>query len=188
MMLLALAPPAATGAGSHVQGKTIKDLSDAIPLGLLERSVGQKFYQSLLRSPLDDWTIIRAQITGTRLSAARAIRRSQNPAYNALALKVANELTLVANDPSRTSRAADSALVHLLVYRIADGVMAVSFAYREAGPGQQPPNIGTVRLSVKTREGPWTEIRPRETLHDSKGRRLQRSDRMPMDVISVPRP
>lgn len=191
-LLLGLPVPA-FATPSHVSGKSIRDLSDAIPLAVLERSVGPKFYRSLLRSPIDDWTIVRARIAGTRLSVARVIRRSKNPAYNSLALKFANELTLVVNDSSRNAGRSDSALMHLLIYQIADGVMAVSFAYPETHTRQQM-NIGTVRLSVKTKEGPWIEIRPIETrqdkgwsLRDSRGRRLRRIDRMPMDVISVPR-
>lgn len=183
-LLLAFSTPAALAARSHVPAKTINDLSDAIPLGVLERSVGQKFYRSLLRSPLDDWAIVRARMTGARLSGARVIRGAKNPAYNSLALKWANELTLVATDASGNAGRGGSAIMHLLIYQIADGAMAFSFAYPEPAPGQQMRNLGTVRLSVKTKQGPWTEISP----PDSRGPRLRRIDRMPMDVITVPRP
>lgn len=183
-LLLAFSTPAALAAPSHPPAKTINDLSDAIPLGVLERSVGQKFYRSLLRSPLDDWASVRARMTGARLSGARVIQGAKNPAYNSLALKWANELTLVAPDPSGNAGRGGSAVMHLLIYQIADGAMALSFAYPEPAPGQQMKNLGTVRLSVKTKQGPWTEIsRP-----DARGPRLRRIDRMPMDVITVPRP
>jgi hypothetical protein len=82
--------------------------------------------------------------------------------------------------------------VHLLIYKIADGVMAVSFAHPEAAADQQTKNAGSIRLSVKKNEGPWTEIKASETqdekrssLHE-RGRRLRRMDRMPMDAISIP--
>lgn len=189
MVVLVWSAPEACATRSQTSGKTIKDLSDAIPLGVLERSVGPKFYQSLLRSPIEDWTTVRARIGGTRLSDARVIRASKNPGCNSVAVKFANELTLLADDPRR----ADFALMHLLLYRIADGVMAVSFAYPEAAPRQQLKSIGTVRLSVKTKEGPWSEIKPLETtqdkgwsLRESRGPRVRRIDRMPMDVISAP--
>ena len=137
IVLLILPARVAFAAPSDVSGKTIKDLSDAIPLGVLERSVGPKFYQSLLRSPLADWTIVRARLAHARLSGARVIRGSKNPAYNSLALKFASELRLVAHDASGTASRADSALMHLLIYQIADGVMAISFAYPEAAPGSK---------------------------------------------------
>ena len=179
----------------HAHGKTIKDLSGTIPLGVLERSVSPKFYQSLLVSPLNDWSIIRSRVAGRRLSEARVIRPAANTAYNSLALKFANELTLVANDPRGSAGQTDSALMHLLIYKIADGVMAVSFAYPEAPAGQQRKNFGNVRLSVKTKGGPWMEIKASGTREDNRwslrergGRRLRRIDRMPMDAISVHRP
>jgi hypothetical protein len=81
-----------------------------------------------------------------------------------------------------------------LIYKIADGVMAVSFTYSEASAARQVKNFGTVRLSVKTNEGPWTEIKASETGDEKhwslreRGRKLRRMDRMPMDAISVPRP
>lgn len=183
LVMLGLSAPTAFPA----RGKTIKGLSGPIPLGILQRSAGPKFYQSLLVSPLDDWSVVRAQVAGTRLSGARVIRSAVNPAYNSLALKFANEMTLVANDRSGSARQTDSALIHLLIYQIADGVMAVSFGYLDTPVGPQMRNVGSVRLSVKTKEGRWTEIRPPETrqdrrwsIHESGGRSLRKIDRIPI--------
>jgi hypothetical protein len=195
VMLLGSSVPAVGAARSDARGKTIKDLSGPISLGALKRSVSTKFYQSLLVSPLDDWSVVHARVAGTRLSGTQVIRSAANPAYDSLALKFANEMTLVANERGGSAGQMDSALMHLLIYKIADGVMAVSFAYQEAPPGEEMKNISIVRLLVKTKEGRWTEIRPLETrqdkrwsLHQRGGRRLRRMDRMPMDAISVPRP
>ena len=186
-------PPASLAARSHERPKTIRDLSGPLPLELFQRSVPAKFYQSLLVSPLEDWSIVRAQVIGTRFSGARIIRSAANPAYDALALKFANELPLVANERSRRTGQRDSALMHLWIYKIADGVMAVSFSYPEAFAGPQTRNVGTVRLSVATVEGRWTEITSREMREDKRwslrqrdGRRLHRMDRMPMDATSAP--
>ena len=186
VVLLPLPGPNALGVQSRGSGRTIKDLSDAVPLGVLERSVGPKFYQSLLVSPLEDWNTVRARLARTRLRGTRIIRPSANPAYNSLALQWANELTLVGD-----SRAADTALMHLFIYKIADGFMAVSLAYPEATAGQQTTKPGTVRLSIKKTTGPWTELTPseqenkRSSVHE-RGRRLRRMDRMPMDAITIP--
>jgi hypothetical protein len=146
----------------------------------------------LLASPLDDWSVVRAQITGSRLGRPRVIRPATNPAYNSLALQYANGLTLVTNQRRKGTRQSDSALMHLLVYKIADGVMAVSFAHPEAAADQQIKGAGQIRLSVKTNEGEWTEIKASQTqeekrssLHE-RGPRLRRIDRMPMDAISIP--
>lgn len=192
LVMLGLFAPAVFAARSDTRGKTIKDLSGTMPLGVFKRSVGPKFYQSLLVSPLEDWSVVRARIAGGRVSDARVIRSSVDPAYNSLALKFAKELTFSANDSSGRARQADSALIHLLIYQIADGVMAVSFAHPEAAADQQIKSVGRIRLSVKKNEGPWTEIKASETqeekrssLHE-RGRRLRRMDRMPMDASSGP--
>lgn len=164
-------------------GKTIKDLSSTLPLELFQRSVGPKFYRSLLASPLDDWSVVRAHVTGTRLARPRIIRPSANPVYNSLALKHASGLTLIEN---KGVRQGDSALLHLLIYKIADGVMAVSFAHSEAAAGGQRKNVGQIRLSVKTTGGSWTEILASETSLRERGHQLRRMDRMPMDAITIP--
>jgi hypothetical protein len=184
--------PTALAAPADARRKTIRDLSEMLPLGVLERSVGPKFYRSLLASPLDDWSVIRAQVSSARLWRPLVIRPAANPAYNALALKYASGLTLVTNERSKGFRQGDSALMHLLIYRIADGLMAVSFAHPEAAADRRMKNVGSIRLSVKTKEGPWTEIKGAEPQEEKRpsvheyGRRLQRMDRMPMDAISIP--
>ena len=191
LVVMLTAAPSVVAAAPPRSGKTIKDLSNTIPLELFQRTVGAKFYQSLLASPLDDWSVVRAQMAGRRLVRPRVIRPAANPAYNTLALKYAGGTTLVA-DESKGVRQSDSALLHLLIYKIADGVMAVSFAHPEAAADQHRTNAGHIRLLVKTNEGPWTEIvatetqdQKRSSLHE-RGRRLRRMDRMPMDAISIP--
>jgi hypothetical protein len=175
--------PLVAAARSPAREKTIKDLSSTLPLELFQRSVGPKFYRSLLASPLEDWSVVRAQVTGTRLARPRIIRPAANPAYNSLALRFTNGLTLTEN---KGVRQGDSALLHLLIYRIADGVMAVSFAHPEAAADQPRKYVGQIRLSVKTTEGPWTEILASETSLHERARRLRRMDRMPMDAITIP--
>ena len=174
------------GAAPPRSGETIKDLSNTIPLELFQRTVGAKFYRSLLASPLDDWSVVRAQMAGRRLVRPRVIRPAANPAYNTLAVKFAGGFTLIENEGARQG---NSALLHLLIYRIADGVMAVSFLHPEAAVDQQGKYVGQIRLSVKTNEGPWTEIEAseerRSAVHE-RGRRLRRMDRMPMDAITIP--
>ena len=193
LVLLGLCAPTIFAARPSGGGKTIKDLSGTIPLGLLERSVGPKFYRSLLVSPVDDWSTVRARVSGRRLSEAGVVRPARNPAYNALAIKFASELTLAPNDPRGRAGETGAALMHLWIYKIADGLMAVSFAYPETRAGPQRSGIGTVRLSVATSGGRWTEIRPRAlrqeknwSVREHDGHRLRRIDRMPMDVISGP--
>lgn len=193
LVLLGWFAPAVFAARSDVRGRTIKELSGSIPLGVFQRSVGAKLYRSLLVSPLADWSVIRARITGGRLSGARVMRPAADPAYDSLALKFANDLTLAADGAAGSARQTDSAQMHLLIYQIADGLMAVSFAYAEPSVREEIKHFGTVRISVRAKEGRWAEIRPSQSapikgwsLREGDGRRLRRMDRMPMDVISAP--
>jgi hypothetical protein len=47
--------------------RTIADVS-SIPPRVLQRSISPKFYKSLLISPIQGCVIVRAQLSGTRLS------------------------------------------------------------------------------------------------------------------------
>lgn len=186
LMALLLFPVAAgLAARSPAPAKTIKDLSGELPLAVFQRSVGPKFYRSLLVSALHDRNVVRARVAGERLWRPEIIRPAANPAFDSLALKVANELTLLPNPRGAGARPADSAVVHLLIYQIADGLMAVAFAYPDVGAAQQMKITGTIRLSVKTRNGRWTAINAPGPVGE-RGPRLRRIDRMPMDVISIP--
>ena len=184
LVLVGLSAECAGAEPSDLRGKTIKDLSGSIPLETFQRSVGPKFYRSLLVSPLADWSAVRARITGDRLAAPQVIRPAANRAYDSLALQFARDTTLVARDRGGRNRPAASAQMHLLVYKIADGFMAVSFAFPEATPGQQHTQLGTVRLSIQKAGGSWTELP--SSGQDERGRRLRRIDRMPMDIITSP--
>jgi hypothetical protein len=184
----------ALAARPEVRGKTVKDLSGSIPMGLFQSSVGRKFYRSLLISPLHDWSAVQARVVRGRLSGARVIRRASDPAYDSLALQVARDVMPGAHDAGKSAEQTDSAvMMHLLVYQIADGAMAVSFAHAETPAKGQLEGVAAVRISVQVNGGKWTEIRPSETgatkgwsIREPAGRRLRRMDRMPMDVISAP--
>jgi hypothetical protein len=54
--------------------------------------------------------------------------------------------------------------VHLLVYQIADGTMALSFAQLDEPGGDQQDYYGCAVLAVKKRDGTWTEIKSVDSL------------------------
>jgi hypothetical protein len=165
---------------------TLSDLGNAIPLRVLQRSVSARFYRSLLISPIQDRVSVEARLTGTHLAGARIVRSSANKAYNDLALKLANEVTLAGNRSIGNLTAAETATVHLLVYRIADGTMALSFAHLDGPGGSQMKYFGSARLLVSKNDGRWDEIKPPESLRDkgwavreSGGRNNLKLDRIP---------
>jgi hypothetical protein len=143
-------------------GRTISELN-VIPTRVLERSISPKFYKSVLISPIQGWIVVRANLAGTRLSGMRVTRSDLNGAYDSLALKLASEVRLAGNY-SIERRNAPSVLVHLLIYKIADGTMALSFPHFDEPGGNQMQYYGCARLSVMKNDGKWVEIKGPEGL------------------------
>jgi hypothetical protein len=159
-----LAPPVA-------QGRTITELK-VIPTRVLQRSISPKFYNSLLNSPIQGWTVVRAQLSGTRLSGARVIRSGLEGLYDPLALQLAKEAVIAGSYSVDKPNMTSSVLLHVLVYQIADGTMVLSFAHLDEAGGDQADYYGCARLLV-LKADKWTEIKGPESL-DGKGWAMRR--------------
>ncbi len=144
-------------AASPSKGQTLTDLK-VIPTRVLQRFISRKFYQSLLISPVEGMITVRAQLSGTRLSGTRVIRSDLNGAYDALALKLASEVRLAGNFSTERPNTPPSVLLHLLIYNIADGTMALSFAHLDEPGGDQLTYYGCAKLAVLKSDGRWTQI------------------------------
>ena len=145
------------------KGKMLTELQ-VIPTRVLKRSISPKFYKSLTISPVEGWVIVRATLSGTSLSGARVIRSDLNGAYDALALQRAKEVIIAANYSTDRPNLGSSVLLHLLIYKIADGTMALSFAHLDEPGGDQADYYGCARLAVLKADGKWTEIKGPEGL------------------------
>lgn len=167
-----LAPPVA-------QGRTLTELK-VIPTRVLQRSVSPKFYNSLLKSPIQGWTVVRAQLSGTRLSGMRVIRSGLQGLYDPLALQLAKEAVIAGNYSIDRPNVPSSVLLHLLVYQIADGTMVLSFAHLDEAGGDQAEYYGCARLLV-LKADKWTEIRGPESLH-GKGWAMRRGIKNDFDA------
>lgn len=55
-------------------------------------------------------------------------------------------------------------MVHLLIYQIADGTLALSFAHLDEPGGDQMQYYGCSRLAVLKSDGKWTDIKGPESL------------------------
>ena len=178
--LLTLAVVAAllntTTAATHksVQGRKLTDLN-VIPTRVLQRSISPKFYKSLLVSPLEGWVIVRGQLSGNRLSGARIIRSESQGLYDPLALQLAKEASIAGNYTLERPNTGSSVLLHLLVYKIADGTMVLSFAHLDEAGGDQAEYYGCARLLI-LKDNKWTEIKGPESL-DGKGIAVRRGIR-----------
>jgi hypothetical protein len=153
----AIAPPPANV-------RTILDVS-SIPQRVLQRSISPKFYKSLLISPIRGCVIVRAQLVGTQLSGMKVVHSELNGAYDALALERAKAVTISGYYALGKINQTGVVLVHLLVYEIADGTMALSFAHLDEPGGDQQEYYGCAALAVQKRSGKWTQIKSAEGLH-----------------------
>jgi hypothetical protein len=145
------------------QGRTLADLH-IIPARVLKRSISAKFYKSLLISPIRGWIVVRADLTGTRLSSPRVIHSELNGAYDSLALERANEMVIAGYRTTERPNHVPSILLHLMIYQIADGTMALSFAHLDEPGGDQMDYWGCARLAVLKHDGIWTDIKGPESL------------------------
>ena len=147
------------------QGRTIGDLN-VIPPRVLKRSISPKFFKTLLISPVKGWVIVRGNLAGTRISGARIVRSELDGKFDALALKLAKEVDIAGNFSLGNPRTGGSVLMHLLIYQIADGTMALSFPHLDGPGGDQQQYFGCARLAVLKADGTWTEIKGPPGLQD----------------------
>jgi len=167
-------------APAPTKNRTLTDLN-GISTRVLQRSISPKFYKSVLISPIQGWIVVRANISGTRLSGMRVIHSELNGAYDQLALKLAKEAQ-IAGYYSIEHHFGGSVLLHVLIYQIADGTMVLSFPTFEEPGGDQMEYWGCARLAVLKRDGKWTEIEGPPELH-GKGWGVRQGDRNKMRAI-----
>jgi hypothetical protein len=146
-----------------IQGRTLSDIP-VIPARVLKRSVSAKFYKSLLVSPIKGWVVVRASNSGTRLFGMRVMHSEPNGVYDALALARAKEVQIAGYYSIERPNVRPSILLHLLIYQIADGTMALSFPQFDEPGGDQMEYLGCARLAVLKSDGKWTEIKGPESL------------------------
>lgn len=143
--------------------RTIENIS-AIPQRVLQRSISPKFYQSLLISPVEGYVAVRGQLDGTRLSGLRVVHSELDGAYDSLALERAKAVTITGYYGLDRLNKGGSVVVHLLIYKIADGTMALSFANLDEPGGDQQQYYGSAVLAVLKSDRRWTEIKSVPTL------------------------
>jgi hypothetical protein len=150
-------------AGPPAKDRTLSDIN-VIPARILQGSISPKFYKSVLISPIQGWVVVRANLSGAHLSGMRVIHSELNGAYDQLALKLANEALIAGYYSIDRPNMGGSVLLHLLIYQIADGTMALSFAHLDEPGGTQSKYFGCARLAVLKSDGKWTEIKGPEGL------------------------
>ncbi|HEX8897777.1 MAG TPA: hypothetical protein VF751_03695, partial [Chthoniobacterales bacterium] len=126
----------------------------------LLRIVSPKFYRSLLISPIQSWVVVRGTLFNDHLAGTRVVHSEFRGEYDQLALELANNLQIVDYTRADMSGQRRAVLVHLLVYQIADGTMAMSFAHFDDAGGNQLRYSGAAWMAVRKGDR-WVTIEPR---------------------------
>ena len=157
VLLLALVA-SATAAAKPVNDRTIEEIN-IIPTRVLKRAISPKFYETLRISPIQGQITVRAYLVNTKLAGARVVKSDLGGAYDSLALERAKEVQILRHFKLDSQNPMTPVLLHLLIYKIADGTLALSFANLD-GPGDdQLDYFGCAKLAVLKNDGLWTEIK-----------------------------
>jgi hypothetical protein len=148
---------------SSAKGRTISDLP-TLSHRALQRSISPKFYNSLRISPIDGYVTVRAQLANTHLSGMTIIHSDLGGAYDSLALERAKAVTISGYNGIGKLNRTGNVLLHLLIYEIADGTMALSFVQLDEPGGDQQEPYGSAVLAVRKSDGAWHEIKSVESL------------------------
>ena len=146
----------AFAANNPNEPRRLGDLN-VIPQRVLERTVSPRFFNSLVISPIEGWIVVRANLSGTKLTGARIVRSELGGIYDPLALQLAKEATIAGNYAIERPNMTSSVLLHVLVYKIADGTMVLSFTHFDHPGGDQMEYWGSSRL-LTLKANKWSEI------------------------------
>jgi hypothetical protein len=91
------------------------------------------------------------------------VRSEPDGAYDSLALERAKAVSISGHNVTDRLNPTGSVLVHLLIYKIADGTMALSFSQLDEPGGDQQEYYGCAVLAVQKKDGHWTEITTEDT-------------------------
>ena len=155
----------AVAAPKPVHGRTIEDIN-VISTRVLKRAISPKFYDTLRISPIQGQIVVRAHLVNTKLFGARVIKSDLGGAYDSLALERASEIKILRHYKLDSQNPMTPVLLHLLIYKIADGTLALSFANLASPGDEQLDYFGCAKLAVLKNDGRWTEIKGPSTLHN----------------------
>ncbi len=143
---------------ASVKGRTLAEV-EVVPKRVLQRSTNPWFYRSLLVSPIEGYVVVQAELSGTKLYGARIARSDLGGAYDGLALSLADGMQ-IAGDKSIDSQVRFTRVrLHLLIYKVADGTMVLSFPSLERAGGDQADYYGCAKLAVLRADGKWVNIK-----------------------------
>src|SRR3954470_10137709 len=141
-------------ANAALAQRTLTDIPGA-PESVL-RIVSPRFYKTLLVSPVEGWIVVRGQLSGgTRVFGARVVHSEEGGLYDQLALDLANNLRVIGYPHVELGDPTPTILLHVLIYKIKDGRLAVSFAHFDTPGGTQMRYYGCAWMAVEKPNHLW---------------------------------
>ena len=89
--------------------------------------VSRPIFRSLEVSPITAWLVARTAVAGGHSGGAKIIHSEGNGAYDQMLLEMANSYSVTGQDTAESHLQRDTLDVHLLIYEIKNGKMAVCF-------------------------------------------------------------
>jgi hypothetical protein len=148
VQIFAAAPPASA--------RTVLEIPN-FPLQALRSGVGRKLYSSLAISPVSAWVMARASVMNGHTGGAQIIHSEGNGAYDKALLEVANNYVVTGGNTTESRLAKDTLNIHLLIYDLKDGKMAVVFPHNDDARYNGIGQIGTAWVGV-LQNGKWVTI------------------------------
>lgn len=144
-----------------VNPRTIQNLPD-FPLTSLKMSLSPKLYKSLCVSNVDAWIVAFIPPHG---GDAKIIHSEGGGVFDKMALELAKGWSPVGYDTTESRVKSPSLKVHLLIYKIVDGIMAVNFSNNDEAfhAGIQRTDVWVGLWS----HGKWTTIGGTKVIRES---------------------
>lgn len=124
------------------------------PVSHLKTSLSPRLYKSLLISPVTAWVVTRApDIKGAE---PKIVRSDAGGTFDKLAQEFAKGWSSVGYDTTESRTQRPTLSVHLLIYRIADGLLAVNFSHNDQAfyHGRQHSEVWVGVF----KDGKWTKV------------------------------
>ena len=128
--LVVAAAAQSLGAPPPTATRTIRSLPN-FPIEALRVGVSRPIFRSLEVSPVTAWLVAHTALAGGHSGGAKITHSEGNGAYDQMLLEMANGYSVTGQNMTESRLQRDTLDVHLLIYEIKDGKMAVCFAHSE---------------------------------------------------------
>jgi hypothetical protein len=156
LLVLAVAIPIHAAQQPPSSARTVQNIPN-FPLQALRSGVGRKLYGSLAISPVSAWLMARAAVVNGHTMGAQIIHSEGNGVYDKALLAMANDYTVTGGNTIESRLQKDSLNVHLLIYDIKDGKMAIVFSHTDDARYNGMGQIGTAWVGI-LQGGKWVTI------------------------------